>query len=175
MLESFMKVIELNFKKKGSMMKITDELEYLESYIHIMKARYGSFFEVDYAIDEELLPTYIMQMILQPLVENAIIHGLNGKEDGRIKIIMKVEEDCEGSNFLLSVIDNGIGIEADKIPELLIKPQGDVNHIGISNVKRRIEITYGPEYSLKITSKINEYTRIDIHLPRLYESEDAHV
>jgi two-component system, sensor histidine kinase YesM len=175
MLESFMKVIELNFKKKGSMMKISDEINYLEAYIHIMKARYGSFFQVKYDVETGLLNTYIMQMILQPLVENAIIHGLSDKEDGVIYITMK-RVDTEGSpTLLLSICDNGSGIENEKIPELLTKPQADVNHIGISNVKRRIEITYGSKFTLNISSIKNAFTQVDILLPIIEILEDTDV
>lgn len=171
MLESFMKMIELNFKNKGSMILIKDELEYLQAYINIMNVRYGNFIDVKFEVSEELEETYIMQMIMQPLIENTVVHGLKDKVDGLINIRMTPIDDLR---FAVVIEDNGLGIDSTRIPELLRKSNDDRNHIGISNVKRRIEITYGPDYSLNIESEVDKYTRIEVVLPILLEGgEDS--
>ncbi len=166
MLESFMKVIELNFKNKGTLISIEDELDYVMAYIDIMKVRYGNFIDVEISVDEDLMDTYIMQMILQPLIENAVIHGLKDKVDGRISITMKAQGQ---ESFCVEVKDNGHGIADESIPDLMTRPSTDRNHIGISNVKRRIEITYGKEYSLDIHSELNHYTLVKLSLPIIRE------
>lgn len=161
MLEAFMKVIELTFKSRGTLLTLKQELEYLEAYVFIMKVRYGSFFEINYDIRDDANDLYMMKMLLQPFIENAIIHGLQDKEDGYIKVSALKEQE----KLVISIYDNGVGIKEVQINELLNRKSNDLNHIGISNVKRRIELTYGEGFTVEMMSEVGSFTEVIITLP----------
>ncbi|GMQ63120.1 cache domain-containing sensor histidine kinase [Vallitalea maricola] len=159
-LDSFMKVIELTFKSKKTYNSIEEELEYLHAYIHIMKARYGAFFEVDFIIDNQVKKLKIMKMLLQPFIENSIVHGLQDGDDDKIIIKVIREEDF----LTVTIEDNGLGMDKQMIEEMLTS-NNNSDHIGIYNTKRRIELTYGNAYSLNIESKVGKYTKVTLLLP----------
>jgi len=161
MIESFMKVIELNFKVEGSLLTIEEEMAYIDAYVYIMKARYGSFFEIDYSISDDVKSLKIMKMLIQPFIENAIIHGMQSKQDGFIKVSAYQEKQV----LVVEILDNGIGMEQEQIDELLNREKSNFNHIGISNVKRRIELTYGSDYTVHVESSPDVYTKIVLRLP----------
>jgi|GEM_PF-758583 Putative regulator of cell autolysis len=140
---------------------LQNELELTEAYIEIQKARFGERLKVEYDIDDSLMEQRILPLIIQPLVENSIRHGLmKRKNGGSVKITVKKEID----GIRISVEDNGIGIENTeailKNKDLLKKGQAGV---GISNIKGRLMKYYGAEFYLD--SKINEGTKVYFTLP----------
>lgn len=153
------KALERNHDEQS----LTDELKFIEMYLQIQKLRFGE--RISYTITKEFEEDYlILPMVLQPLVENSFVHGIEPKaERGHIYItVSKYEED-----LVLVIQDNGIGIPEEKLKslqEMLIEAK-DSDRIGLSNVNLRLKQYYGPEYGVIVDSKENEGTTITITLP----------
>lgn len=147
---------------------VADEFANMEDYISIEKYKYGNF-NASFYIEDDLYSAYIPKMILQPIVENAIFHGLGQKnEKGNIKI--KAEKD--NGSLLIKVIDDGIGIKEDKLNEIN-KVLEDINqegseHIGLANVHQRIVFKYGEDYGLKVKSNNSLGTEVELRFPLIY-------
>ncbi len=145
------------------------ELENIKAYLYIQSVMNNNSFDIIYHIEDEVYSGWIINLILQPVVENAIEHGLDQKEDGtrgRLYIEARKEQD----EILFVVEDNGIGIPEEKVDTLLTT--GSEGY-GIKNVNDRIQLMYGVRYGLRIFSKDGEGTRIEIRLP--YENEPKHI
>jgi len=155
-------------KGTSELITIKEELDLLKDYITIQQYRYGGSITVNYNImSEDLYECNIIKFTLQPIVENAIFHGIEPKlVEGIIDINIKK---IDSNKIEIHVIDNGIGISEDKIEKLLSAKEttnkGSFNNIGISNVNERIKLTFGNEYGLNIKSKLNEYTNVIITIP----------
>ncbi|NRY60244.1 sensor histidine kinase [Clostridium beijerinckii] len=155
-------------KGTSELITIKEELDLLKNYITIQQYRYGGSITVNYNImSEDLYECNIIKFTLQPIVENAIFHGIEPKSvEGIVDINIK-KFDC--NKIEIHVIDNGIGISEDKIEKLLSAKEttnkGSFNNIGISNVNERIKLTFGNQYGLNIKSKLNEYTNVIITIP----------
>ena len=105
---------------------------------------------------------------MQPIIENAIYHGLNRMVDEG-EITIRIRED--GDDIILSVEDNGIGMTEEQCQEILRKEPGDRTGIGIKNVNDRIKIYFGEEYGLTITSELDEGTCVDIRMPKVEKGD----
>ncbi len=155
----------LNLNEK---ITVADEFNNMEDYISIEKYKYGDF-SVSFYIQDDLYSAYIPKMILQPIVENAIFHGLGQKNE---KGIIRIEALKDNDNLLIKVIDNGVGIQEDKLLEinntLDDSNQGSSEHIGLANVHQRIIFKYGVGYGLKIKSQISVGTEVEQRLPLTY-------
>lgn len=147
-----------------------DEIEVVKSYLHIQKVRFANRFEVEYMLCEEVLEQTVPKMILQPIVENAIFHGLEPlSKNGKLSIIGHVSSD----RVFLIVEDNGTGIPEDAMPldrDECVITDGDSagveKKIGVLNVHRRLQLLYGHDYGLKIHSKEGAGTKVIYELPR---------
>ncbi|MFV0499759.1 MAG: sensor histidine kinase [Bacilli bacterium] len=145
---------------------IKDELELTKCYIEIQRYRYPEMFDIEIKCEDNILDFKILKTSIQPLVENAIIHGiLSSDRKGKINIFINIVNE----NIKIAVKDNGIGIEED-IREAFIKKEknkyidGDRKHIGISNIRDRIEYLYGTEYKMEINN-IEHGTEVVLTLP----------
>ncbi|WP_230398723.1 sensor histidine kinase [Novisyntrophococcus fermenticellae] len=149
---------------------ISDEIDQVKSYLVIQRMRYGNSIEYFFEIEEELLEYPILKLVLQPLVENAIFHGVQCKENPekeiRIKVVRKGDFDA-----VLEVEDNGVGIAKEKLEQLnyqlsigyKIPEEG----YGIFNVNERIKLYFGMEYGLSLASEKGEGTRAFLCIPLL--------
>lgn len=145
-----------------NVLTIEKEIENMKSYLEIQLCMHDNDFDVIMDIDEEILQYQTLNLLLQPLVENAIDHGIDLKEDGRgyIKIIGRKDD----SNIYLTVEDNGVGIEPELLSSILeFKTKG----YGVRNVNQRIQLYYGEEYCLKIESEAGKGTRCTINIPQV--------
>ncbi|NLO39525.1 MAG: sensor histidine kinase [Ruminiclostridium sp.] len=146
---------------------VEEEIRNIDNYLTIQKFRYGEKVKVDFMIDPAILPIKIPKLILQPIVENAIVHGIEGKVgNGGIVITGK---NLTGK-IELRVEDDGVGMEEDLVAVILtnndeFKPEGHT-HIGLKNVVRRIRMYYGDETPFTITSKPGEGTAVTICIPK---------
>lgn len=149
---------------------IGEEIDNLKDYIYIEKIAYKNKFQVEWDVDEEVLQYKCIKFILQPLVENAIFHGILPKERyGTIWISAKKQNDF----IMFSVKDDGDGMTKEQIKDLLSADRGmskKFSGIGISNVNERIQMTYGGCGTLDIESEKGEYTNIIIKIP-IFESQ----
>lgn len=146
---------------------IAEEIQHLEYYLQILKLRYESKYDYSIQMEDDILQNEMIRFSLQPLVENAIYHGLKQqRKKGFLKIIGYAEE----KTVSVVVWDNGVGIQTDKLKELeeMIENGMDTSsqeHIGVANVHQRICTEYGTEYGLKISSEVGMYTRVEMVLP----------
>lgn len=149
---------------------VKKELENANCYLTIQKLRYEKKLEVQIEIDSRLYQAQIPKLILQPLIENSIVHGLEPKaEMGKIQIKgWKQEED-----LFIEVTDNGIGFSMDALRHLDLNAPIPANseksgNLGMKNVHQRIQMYYGKEYGLEIRSKFGFETTVRIKLPYRY-------
>lgn len=145
-----------------NVLTIEKEIENMKSYLEIQLCMHDNDFDVIMDIDEEILPYQTLNLLLQPLVENAIDHGIDLKEEGRgyIKIIGRKDD----HNIYLTVEDNGVGIEPELLSSILeFKTTG----YGVRNVNQRVQLYYGEEYCLRIESEVGKGTRCTINIPQV--------
>jgi two-component system sensor histidine kinase YesM len=175
MTGALMKVLNDCFRNEGGMTTVAQELEILENYVLIMKVRYGDSFEVVYDVDPAVRKLPVLRMILQPLVENSILHGLNGLgRKGEIRIRGRVEE----GRLILRVADNGRGMSKERAQEALALEREEHSgfiRVGLRSVDSRIRLTHGEPYGLSIESRKDAYTRVTLCLPVLQDKERADV
>lgn len=146
--------------KGKNILSIRDEIKNTKSYLDIQLMMHDYNFDIEMNIDEDILDYKVLNLILQPLVENAIDHGIDLKTNGRGKITIngKIEE----NNILLIVSDNGVGMEKDMIETILTnKSKG----YGVRNVNERIKLYYGDQYCIKVQSTIGIGTKIIVKIP----------
>ena len=162
------------FKNKGEMTTIKDEIENLENYVYIMKVRFGDKFNIQYNIEKEQEDLFILRMIIQPVIENSILHGLSEvSENGLIKISVYTKNET----LLIEVVDNGEGIKKKEIKNILTEAYAS-NHqaekcIGLINVDSRIKLFHGTDYGLSIKSIYGKYTKVIYSLPIINEASDV--
>ncbi len=150
---------------------LSEELEHIRAYMDIQQLRFENRVELLIDIPQALLDVNLPRITLQPIVENALAHGIMGREDwsGQIRI-SAMEQD--GALFL-SIRDNGVGIPADKVSALL-EPGHAGRGIGLGNTHERLKGHYGPEYGLTIRSAEGEYTEVSVRIRLLRGKEKAH-
>lgn len=162
-------------KGSSTLVTIRQEFALLEDYFIIQKYRYGGMIQMKFEIeDETLCDNEIPRFSLQPIVENSIFHGIEPKgQPGLIRIHLFAPDD---KTVQIDVTDNGTGIEPEKIKTLLTENAGGqgsfFRNIGISNVNKRLQYTYGDRFGLKITSETGSYTTVSVLLPHKLIKEE---
>ncbi len=143
---------------------LSREIQYLKKYVNIQKLRFGDKFILYYEIDEDLMDFQVFRLLLQPIVENSILHGVRYRDRGYIKI--KIHYSHKFPGVVVSVIDSGIGMTKE---ELQVQRQNikeyNSNHVGLANVNCRLKLYYGEEAQLHIYSKKDMGTVIRFYLP----------
>lgn len=160
--------------KKNEYISIREEIENVKNYIYIQKIRYMSIFEGEYDIEESILECKTIKLVLQPIVENSIIHGFEGISH---KGIIKIKAYRDGDNIKLTVSDNGVGMNEEQLKKLLcgdVDKRGYLSGIGISNVNERLILHFGSNYALNIKSAPGEGSTTEINIP-LMDSEENNV
>jgi two-component system, sensor histidine kinase YesM len=159
-LSSFSSVIKFTAKTEGDFVTVREETDFIKDYIQILDLRYFNKFDVQYEIDENVLEYKTLKFLLQPLVENAVFHGFDEIED---KGLLEIKIFQENDRLIFIVKDNGSGI-SDEVLDGSQSVQ-KLNSIGISNIQKRIELNFGKEYGLFLTSEKNQGTAAKIVLP----------
>ncbi|QUH29057.1 sensor histidine kinase [Vallitalea guaymasensis] len=139
---------------------VKDNLDLINNYLEIQKIRYNDGFDVNIATDDETLGYYIPKLILQPIVENAIVHGFENIDEKGMLIIRGYRKE---DNLYFEVLDNGIGMNEEQIEEALSKTNDD--HIGLYNVDQRVKLYYGSLSGVTIESKPDKGTKVIIKIP----------
>ncbi|NWJ45022.1 MAG: histidine kinase [Chloroflexi bacterium] len=163
LIVQFAEFTRRTFKKHGEYSTFAEELEYVHQYLSFEKARFGDRLTVVYRVDPEVLPTVVPVLILQPLVENAVRHGI-GKKVGPGKVIVSAED--HGAECIISVIDDGIGMTQEELREAIKRRTGINYGVGLSNVNERVKSIYGLENALQIETKPGEGTKITFRVPK---------
>lgn len=170
MAEALMNILSASFRQSASLYTVGEELEMLESYIYLMKIRYAENFDVEYRVDDNCRSCLIPRLLLQPIVENAIVHGFEEREEmGHIL----VEAVREGETVTITVTDDGQGMESDRLSEVLTAG------IGVSNVQKRVRLNFGELYGVKLHSVLGEGTQATLTMPAVQmadkEKGETHV
>ncbi|QDS32920.1 sensor histidine kinase [Brevibacillus brevis] len=154
-----------NLHDSGGYVSLARELEHIEAYLAIERARFGDKLHVEYDIEDGVERFTVPGLILQPLVENAVKHGLLPKREGGTVVIRARRK--EKQIVELTVEDNGVGMEVDPFkPALAEKSAGrQLSGIGLANVKSRLQSIYGEPYGIVIESKSGSGTTCTIQLP----------
>lgn len=164
MVVALAKLFRISISRGRNIITIKDEIEHARSYLIIQSFRYADAFKYEFDIEEEVLEYTTMKLILQPLIENAIYHGLKNRiDEGLIKIHVYREQD----NVVFAVTDNGYGMKEEKIEQLYNNFQNPHlnDGVGLKNVYLRLLLYYGKDSNLKITSELDEGTTIQITIP----------
>lgn len=173
MTTALMTIVEDNLGRDDTVYSLERELRNLESYVYIMKVRYGDSFDYYTDIDSSLLGLGVPSMILQPIVENAILHGLHGLlRKGTITVAASRTE----RGLRIDVRDNGFGMTLERLEEIFDSGSGTargLNRIGLYNVRRRIVLLYGKDYDVQVSSYPDEGTVVSLSLPILDVPEGA--
>lgn len=159
----------LSLNKGKSLVSIENEIEHIKGYLIIQKIRYEDILEVSFHLNEDILQYQILKLSLQPLIENAIYHGIKNKR-GKGFIHIKGDFDPQG-NISIDIVDNGIGMGKeylDKIKSRLstgIPPKRGSGGFGMLNVHQRIRLFYGKPYGLSINSWEGSGTKVRLIIP----------
>lgn len=153
----------LSLSKGNRIITIQEELEHLNNYIIIQKMRYQEYINFVYDIDESIKKYMIVKLTLQPIVENAIFHGIEGK-DGEGEITIRGLR--AGDTIVFEITDNGIGMSGEKLLELRksLTEQTSLGY-GLRNVNERIKLYFGEYHGLEIYSEYNEGTKVVVTIP----------
>lgn len=195
MTQALVRVLADSYAGSGPFTDLAHEMGNLESYIGIMKVRFGGSFDVEYRLEEGTRGCLVLKMILQPIVENGILHGISGSgRRGALLLCARVEEApglgeptlpepgliaCAGRRLVLEVRDNGVGMDPARIADLfahtLDSPggEGSMHRIGLANVMQRIRLNFGDPFGLSVESEPGQYTLVRFHLPVIVRREGA--
>lgn len=163
----------ISSKKKYVLLE--EEIQNIRNYVQIQQLSYGDKAETFFYADESLMETIVPKLILQPLVENAIVHGIEPKiGNGIIKITAR----CEGKDMLIEVWDDGVGFTEEQLKNSMEnegvsakKSSYEHTKVGLMAVHKRVRILYGEDYGITIKSAPDDGTCITIKLPIKFEDE----
>ncbi|RXZ82506.1 sensor histidine kinase [Paenibacillaceae bacterium] len=171
MIEDLSDMLSYSFSNPTNRVTWDEEIINTVSYINIQKKRYREKFDVIFEFDEEIRQLHTMKLLLQPLVENALYHGIKEKEGlGLIKIKIGVR----GDKLRLIVIDNGVGISKARLEEVrhsLRDTDEPIRHIGLINTNKRLRLMFDMKYDFQIKSKPGLGTAIIILMPLLQDGD----
>jgi two-component system LytT family sensor kinase len=162
LLLEFADFTRYSFRRHGDFTTLAEELRSVDRYLLLERARFGDRLQVTVQVAPEVLPVTVPFLCVQPLVENAVRHGLEGKPGtGRVSI---VAEDV-GAEAVISVEDDGAGIEPDTVRRTLAgQPDGD--SVGLGNVDERLRQVYGDDYGLVVETAPGAGTKVSMRVPK---------
>lgn len=168
MVTALASLFRISLSKGKNIITIREEIEHAQNYLYIQKIRYKNRFQVKIDIAPEIYECSTIKLIVQPLLENAIYHGVEFMDgEGEITIKGYLKDD----DIYIDVIDNGLGMPEEEVNLILRDDTTRVHKrgsgIGLSNVHQRIQLYFGPQYGLLIDSELDEGTTVHIHLPRV--------
>ena len=174
MVTSLARFFRISLSKGKSIIPLTDELDHAKHYMNIQQIRFKNRFTSRIQAGADTEGPYTLKLIVQPILENAIYHGMaNAEDDG----LIQVSAYREGDALIVDVADNGLGMRPEVAASLLDEDRPEVrtsgSGIGVRNVHQRIRLTFGTEYGLTILSEPDEGTLVRIRLPALTREEAA--
>jgi two-component system sensor histidine kinase YesM len=167
MLSHLSEMLRIVMDAQTQLIPISEEVAHARHYVEIMKARYQDKIEVNWSLHPELYDYMITKISIQPLIENAIQHGLRARRrKGTIDVSGRLEED----GIAIVVADNGAGMSAAEVEQLNERIAGgylfDKEHIGLGNVNQRIRLIFGSHFGIKIESGIDKGTSVSLYIPK---------
>ena len=169
MVNALGQLFRISISKGHELIPIGQELQHAKSYLQIQNFRYKNQFTYEFEVDEDCLGYYCNKITLQPIIENAIYHGLDRMVDeGRI-VIRVYQKD---NDIFMEVEDNGVGMTQELCHEILERDPKRKTGIGIKNVNDRVRIYFGSEYGMTITSELDEGTCVKIRMPKVTQEQE---
>jgi two-component system sensor histidine kinase YesM len=173
MINRLSDIFRLGINRGRNTFTLREELKQATSYIDIQKMRYAHKLSVVWEYDDSLLECRVVKTILQPILENAIYHGIEPKEEGGE---IEISIDRNGDALEICVIDTGVGIEEEKCRDINSDLKNNENKvlrsIGLKNVNDRIKLMYGDDYGISVESIYGKYTEVLITMPFIAKEGD---
>ncbi|WP_139905338.1 cache domain-containing sensor histidine kinase [Clostridium thermarum] len=167
-LASLGDMMRYNMKWNNEFVPLKEELNHIKNYVALMTLRYDYRINLKVDIDSTFLDKLILKLTIQPLVENAVKHGISEKlRDGDGNVVISI--DCDDTSIYLSVEDDGRGMDDEDVKKLQDHIYGNMSTsygLGLKNVNERIKLFYGDKYGITVESKIGAYTKIIMKLPK---------
>lgn len=173
MVSSLAKFFRISLSQGKDMIPLGKELEHASSYLKIQNIRFKDKFDYHVEADPKLMKYLIPKLSIQPLLENAIYHGMEGMYDDGEIIISVYEED---GNIKIDVADNGLGMTEEKLDYIMhnkVVSSKRGSGIGVRNVNERIQLIYGKQYGITISSELDEGTTATIIIPKMEETDET--
>ena len=166
MVSSLSAYFRSSLSKGKNIVTLNDEITHVRSYLSIQKLRYGDILEYEINIPDELTYCRVPKITLQPLVENALYHGIKNKRGkGRIEIRGIFKD----NSLILSIEDNGLGMKPDRLKQVIEgiydNDENNKNFFGLYNVNKRIQLYYGTEFGIRMESIYGEGARVEVVIP----------
>jgi two-component system sensor histidine kinase YesM len=164
MITSLSRLFRISISKGRNIITIQEELEHASHYLTIQQIRYKNKFQFEINSQKAVLQCRIIKLVLQPIIENAIYHGIEHMvDDGQIKVTAEIFN----GKLLLQVSDNGAGIRSEVLENILSArmENKEGRGVGVKNVHDRIQLYYGKEYGLEFESEVDVGTTVKIWLP----------
>src|SRR5690606_29088626 len=164
LLMEFADFTRYSFRRHGDFTTLAEELRSIHRYLLLEKARFGDRLRVTLQVAPEVLPVAIPYLCLQPLVENAVRHGLEGKPGvGEVSIVAAdMGNECE-----ISVEDDGVGMDPAQVARTLAGAS-DSDSIGLGNVNERLRAVFGEDFGLQVETNIGAGTKVRIRVPKFH-------
>lgn len=174
MTAALARLLRQSISNEDELVSIGQEVEYVRSYLTIQKMRYKDKLEFSIEVDPDITANQIIKLVLQPLTENAIYHGLKYKENKGLLIVRGYEK---GEDVVLEIIDNGVGMDEETLAHIFEKHKVNYrsNGVGVYNVQKRLTLYYGHEYGITYRSKKGEGTIATIVIPKSQEEHHGKV
>jgi len=170
MTSALAKMYRLSISKGEEVISVRDEMNHIKNYLVIQKFRYGSKMDFTMDFDEDILDLKTLKIILQPIVENSIYHGIKNKMgSGNISIKGFRQDDY----LILQVIDNGVGMKPETLNNIFNIASKNGNGVGVNNVDERIKLYFGKDYGLYYESELDVGTTVTIKLPIRKRGDDV--
>lgn len=170
MVTSLARLFRISISRGKNIITVKEELEHARNYLIIQKVRYKSKFNFSIEAEDEVLQYKTLKLLLQPIIENALYHGIEYMvEEGFIKITAKKAQE----KLLFEIKDNGLGMKPEVLENILsyIADTKGGSGVGVKNVHERIQLSFGSEYGVKIESELEEGTAVKIWIPLLKDDE----
>lgn len=149
--------------KGKNMITVKDEIENTISYMKIQQMMHSNSFDLSIIVDDQILGHTMINLLLQPLVENAINHGIDHKEDRERGLVTIIGKQAD-NDLLFTISDNGNGMEPEILETILTTKTAGY---GVQNVHHRIKLAYGEAYGLSYTSKLGKGTTVEVRIPKI--------
>ena len=171
MTASLARLLRQSISNEYEVVSVGQEIEYARSYLTIQKMRYKDKLEFSIEVESSILGVSIVKLVLQPIIENAIYHGLKYKEN---KGFLLVRGYSRGEDAVLEIIDDGIGMDEETLNHIFEKHKVNYhsNGVGVYNVQKRLSLYYGSDYGLRYKSEKGKGTTVTIVIPKIREERN---
>lgn len=169
MVGALAKLFRISISRGHELIPLRDEMRHAENYLLIQSYRYKDKFTYHFDIDSTLEDCLCNKITVQPIVENAIYHGIEPMiDEGEIRVTVRADDN---GDILIEVSDNGVGMTEEQCAAILKKERSDSSGIGIKNVNDRLRIYFGEQYGISIKSELDEGTTITVRIPQLRKGQ----